>query len=413
MARLIPSWGSKSAKIILIGEAPGKWEHVQGAPFVGPSYQQKLKPWWEWAGLQRSDFFITNVYPYWPGEGNDIKKIDSALLERHAAELHGNLAQLTDPWLIVPTGNYALRALMAKPLRGGKGMPETSLPKITDWRGSITSYTDRNGRKIKVIPTIHPAATFRQDKYTKLCIYDWEKIAQDLKFRALRLPRREHLVFPSKSQVNEFEALIAASPPDAIMAVDIETDPKAGKLLCIAFSITPEFSITLGWKEWRNTIKRICETKIQKSLQNGFYDQYWLADEGVQLRNWLWDTLGLHHAIDATLPHDLATQGSLYTRQAFWKRDHKDQDKITQFRGPTESLHRYNGIDACVTRELTGIYLASQIGARGIPTKPKNFERGIHQWGSTTQPGALKEVRRMIREAISLGLPQSSGLSLD
>jgi len=60
--------GSLHAPIILIGEAPGKTEMELGRPFVGPTYRDKLLPWWNDCvpRLERSMFRILNVLDYQP-----------------------------------------------------------------------------------------------------------------------------------------------------------------------------------------------------------------------------------------------------------------------------------------------------------------------------------------------------------
>lgn len=175
----VPGWGRLDSRLVLIGEAPGPREEAVGEPFVGPSYHAKLRIWWDAVGLKRQDFRIENVCEYRP-PGNKADAWDQATWESWMANLHERLAALVDPWLIVPTGNYSLYALTGKGnvhwhKREGKG----TRPGITDWRGSILSYTDQRGRAIKVIPTIHPAATFRTASYEGLCRRDWERIATE------------------------------------------------------------------------------------------------------------------------------------------------------------------------------------------------------------------------------------------
>ena len=137
--RLIKADGSLSAKLIMIGEAPGYWENKQGKPFVGPSFTQCLDPWWQKVGLTRKDFWIDNVFPYQPPR-NNIHAIPKSVMLQWADNLHDRIAELKDPWVIVPTGNTSLFALTGK-------------KDITKHRGSIYEYVDRNGRKIKCIPT--------------------------------------------------------------------------------------------------------------------------------------------------------------------------------------------------------------------------------------------------------------------
>src|SRR5919109_3590545 len=66
----VPGKGQLSAKIMFIGEAPGKNEDDQGKPFVGAAgriLNQALQK----AGIKRSQVFITNVVKCRP-PGNRI-----------------------------------------------------------------------------------------------------------------------------------------------------------------------------------------------------------------------------------------------------------------------------------------------------------------------------------------------------
>src|SRR5258708_27048233 len=146
MANLVRDEGRLDARLVVIGEAPGANESATGRPFVGAA-GFKLTEWMRAVGLQRTDAYWTNVYPYQP-PGNDITTVPKGELQTWIEALHDRLTHLTDPWVIIPLGNTALAALTGK--RG-----------ITKHRGSIYSYEDRRGRTIKVIPTIHPAAFFR------------------------------------------------------------------------------------------------------------------------------------------------------------------------------------------------------------------------------------------------------------
>ena len=228
----IANKGPRSAKLVIVGEAPGGREWEAGIPFVGPS-GHLLESWMLAYGIPRQSVFYTNTVNYWPGEwdpkrkSNEFRWIPKDMVEAGIRELHKILNGLDDPWLIVPTGNQALRALF-----GAKEM------KIGDYRGSILSYTDGRGRNIKVIPTIHPAATFRRPILTKFCLADWRRIAGDLDFRDLKIPVRQHHLIDEKL----FEKLCAWLGP---VAVDIECEIGTGKIQCVAFSYDPSWSVTI------------------------------------------------------------------------------------------------------------------------------------------------------------------------
>lgn len=407
--RRVEGWGRPDAKLIIVGEAPGPREEEVGQPFVGPA-GYRLTEWMTRAGLSRQDAWIDNVYQYRP-VNNKIDSIDRATLEQWMGYLHERLATLTDPWLIVPTGNYALYALTGKGkvhwhLRDGKEVR----PGILDWRGSLLEYTDLRGRHIKCIPTIHPAATFRQPTLERLCLRDWERIAAELQFRELRRPVRDHDIRPSLTKL-EALYLEETSTPNAVLAIDIENPrttksvpllaedgtpavyksgkrkghPKKkhvksdAKIVCVGFSLEPSRSLTVPvepsyWgsddkcaEAW-SWIKKLCEAPVAKVLHNGLYDAFFLLDHRISLSNWLWDTLFMHHCLDASAEHDLATCASVDTREPYWKSEAKDPEEAAKYYSNWSAYLVYNGKDCCVTRELFDVYhnrLSSEVRGGG------------------------------------------------
>lgn len=357
MATLVRDDGSVHARIVLVGEAPGTQETAQGRPFVGAS-GMRLAEWWRGVGLQRTDFYVTNVYPYQP-PGNDLAKVPAREIAEWTDRLHARLAELTDPWVIVPTGNTALQALTGK-------------RNILKHRGSVYGYQDRKGRTIKVIPTIHPAATFRTPGWERRCRHDWARIAEDAAFRDLRLPDREHTVRPTMA---DLETYISDTAQHAeALAIDIETP--GGQIVCVGFSADPSWSLTVpttldywGTRErlaqaWGH-VKTLCALPVDKVLQNGHFDTFWLASVGVTVRQWTYDCLAMHHALDATDAHDLAYMASVDTRQPYWKDEAKDPNEAAKYASNREALYVYNGIDCCVQRELGDVY-GGRLHERGM-----------------------------------------------
>ena len=351
MPRRIKDEGRQDAKIVLIGEAGGRYEELQGRPFVGPS-GHLLESWWRKVGLTRRDFYITNVYPFRP-PNNKIESIPKPELAKYVEELHERLEALEDPWLIVPTGNTALRALTSKSM-------------ITKLRGSILEYEDRRGRRIKVIPTVHPAMIMRQPEMERRCLRDWERIAGDSQFRELRLPKREHRIQPTIEEAEEF--LLDVQEHADVLAIDLEWSPEV--ILCAGFSYDPSFSFTIPTTHnyWDgdalhqqaafDVVRRLCDLPCEKVLQNGLSDAFILAlwANDIRMRNYVWDTLAMHHCLDSLDSHSLEYLASIDTRQPYWKDEAKDPEKIEKYASKIEALWVYNGIDACVTRELFDIY---------------------------------------------------------
>ncbi len=104
--------GTPGARVLILGEAPGREEDLQGRPFVGPA-GQLLDRMFAAIGLSRGSpdlataLYITNVMPWRPPGNRDPDPGEIAMLrpfvERHIA--------LANPDLIVTVGNTPLQAL--------------------------------------------------------------------------------------------------------------------------------------------------------------------------------------------------------------------------------------------------------------------------------------------------------------
>ncbi len=142
--QLVFSDGLPAARVMIIGEAPGRDEDMQGKPFVGRA-GQLLDVMFGHIGLSRTatvdaqGLYITNVLPWRPPQNRDPKpeEIDMLLpfLKRHI--------DLINPDVIVAMGNHACQALLNK--RG-----------ITRLRGT---WSEALGKPI--LPMFHPAYLLR------------------------------------------------------------------------------------------------------------------------------------------------------------------------------------------------------------------------------------------------------------
>ena len=136
--------GNPAARVLILGEAPGRDEDMEGRPFVGRA-GQLLDRMFAAIGLSRSSpdaaaaFYITNVMPWRPPGNRDPEPAEVAMMrpfvERHIA--------LMDPEVIVVMGNTPLFALT-----GHKGIMRA--------RGTWTKALDR-----PLLPMVHPAYLLR------------------------------------------------------------------------------------------------------------------------------------------------------------------------------------------------------------------------------------------------------------
>jgi len=141
--------GNPQAKILCIGEAPGKSEDREGIPFCGVS-GQVLNQLLESVGLSREDIFITNTILCRPENNRNPEKEE---IENCKSRLD-ELIQIMQPKVIVTIGNFATERIIKK-----KG--------ITSIHGKIFP-TIIQGVFLHVIPVIHPANLLYQGRNPQL-----------------------------------------------------------------------------------------------------------------------------------------------------------------------------------------------------------------------------------------------------
>lgn len=136
--------GNPKAKLMLVGEAPGPQENIQGKPFVGRSGQLLDQILQAVQFDTEQDIFISNsVFRMPPGEGDkNFRKPTTAEIEYYKPYLL-EIIRLVDPKIMLLTGNVATQSLLG-------------LTGITKLRGQ---WHDWNGRKM--MPIFHPAYLLR------------------------------------------------------------------------------------------------------------------------------------------------------------------------------------------------------------------------------------------------------------
>ena len=103
----VPGNGSYNAKIMFIGEAPGRSEDLRGRPFAG-SAGKKLDDALKSAGLSRDEVYITNVVKCRPPKNRVPEEIERAACSRY---LQDEIAALK-PETVCVMGNTALQSVL-------------------------------------------------------------------------------------------------------------------------------------------------------------------------------------------------------------------------------------------------------------------------------------------------------------
>ncbi len=142
--------GTPAARVMILGEAPGRDEDMQGLPFVGAAGQM-LDAMFAAIGLSRTSpapetaLYITNVMPWRPPQNRDPDAGEIAMMlpfvSRHVA--------LADPEVIILMGNTPCATAL-----GQRG--------ITRLRGQWTTAFGK-----PALPMFHPAYLLRAPEHKR------------------------------------------------------------------------------------------------------------------------------------------------------------------------------------------------------------------------------------------------------
>ena len=157
--------GNLNAKVMLIGEAPGRDEDQQGIPFVGRA-GQLLNKMLLAINLQREDVYITNVVNWRPPDNRTPK--DEEILE--FLPFLQRQIDIIKPKFIFLLGGVATKAILSTPLTLGK------------LRGKWHEYKSLNlDESIPTIASYHPAFLLRSPQYKKHSWEDLQMLQEKLK----------------------------------------------------------------------------------------------------------------------------------------------------------------------------------------------------------------------------------------
>ena len=149
----VPGEGSADARVVFIGEAPGREEAKTGRPFVGRS-GKLLRQMIREIGLDETMVFITSPVHYLPLRGTP----STAMIEHGKEHLARQLAVI-QPEILVLLGATACRALLGRKIEVAKE------------HGSIVQHEG-----LTCFITIHPAYAVRFVKGKELLAADFGRV---------------------------------------------------------------------------------------------------------------------------------------------------------------------------------------------------------------------------------------------
>ena len=151
--------GDPEARVLIVGEAPGKNEDLQGEPFVGAAGKY-LNELLAVAGLARDEVFIANVLKCRPPSNRDPRPEE---IQACAPYLRAQTRTI-DPEFIVTLGNFATKFILKTDVG------------ITRLHGTL----QRAGR-FKVFPIFHPAAALYDGSKREALENDFTTLGELLK----------------------------------------------------------------------------------------------------------------------------------------------------------------------------------------------------------------------------------------
>jgi DNA polymerase-1 len=374
---IVPPEGPLTAKMLFIGEAPGREENNSLRPFVG-SAGILLNQLFRTVGIIRRDVLIHNVFLQQPPSNligyffrDKACRQPTEEGQEHVDKLKIWLKDLLaereatgqGPNVIVALGATAMQVLTGK-------------KRITKWRGSVLPCEFAPGFKVYI--TYHPSYVNRlinepvqalvgerkklQQNILPIALKDLERVQYQAEFPELkRLDREFEISLSLKEIVSELRKL------KGDVGVDIETlrGPDGPLLWCIGFAPSPTYAFVVPFVKNRQCIwspneeavllKTISEVfldaECNKIFHNGSYDLSVLGRYyGLRVADGSYsDTMFCYQATYPYLRKALAVLTSIYT----WEPYYKDDGKVhggSRISDTAEFI--YNARDCCVTREI-------------------------------------------------------------
>jgi uracil-DNA glycosylase family 4 len=164
--KAVPGEGNAEARIMLVGEAPGSSENLQGRPFVGAA-GKFLETLLSEIGLSREEVFICNIVKCRPPRNRLPKPLEvqtcTPYLERQI--------EIISPEFLVTLGSCSTGYIFSI-----AGFPFAG---ITAVRGKKRQAT-LHGVRMTIFPTFHPAAALYSPKYKEQITADFKILKKEL-----------------------------------------------------------------------------------------------------------------------------------------------------------------------------------------------------------------------------------------
>lgn len=356
--KYVPGSGPKTARIMIVGEAPGVEEEREGEPFIGNA-GKTLRAALSQVGIDVDNVYFTNISNYRPPNNKirawfDNNGVPNETVIMGLLRLKAEIETIK-PNVIVACGNYPLWALTGlakwKDIKLRDGSKTKDFTGIAQWRGSIVECQLVEGAK--VIPTYHPSFISREGfEMHGIFLADLDRVKRESEFPEIILPKKELILDPQGNQRWQVKDRLL-SEREGIITFDIEYI--GSKLLCVGMTNHRDWATSVATRTQADIdfVRDILTSGIRLNAQNAIFDcsilEWWYK---IPVIDYLWyDTMLAAHAINIELPKGLDFLCSIYTDQRFYK-DMVDWEKIKKGLQPIEDVLHYNAIDTWTQHEI-------------------------------------------------------------
>lgn len=367
-----PARPKKSLQLIVVGEAPGRFEEKTGEPFIGPS-GKLLNTIFGEVGFDRAHAFISNA-ALCRGEEDTLPLAMACCAPRLGAEIN----KLPKDVPILALGSAAIKPLIGRPgIQKTRGfvwtapeVPDTTLKstaKLLERREASDNPDPERiikaraalrilqGRRLVegriVVPSLHPAYLLRgADSSRPLLVTDIDRV---VRWSRKPFQLEDEGSFYETNDPVKVRKLLARMREE--VAVDIESnhaDPITCHIDCIGISDDYDGKgTTLVINPWRKSLVPILNEALAKRVavtHNGpAFDQIAMARKKLFFKRHE-DTLIAHHAYASHMRQGLDHVVSVYCDAKAWKRLFHmgaEEKGVAKFGVKAEDLAQYNAAD--------------------------------------------------------------------
>lgn len=388
-------WGKGTpGGLVIVGEAPGQNEAVQGEPFVGAA-GKLLRIALERCGWSNTPTYFTNTVMCRPPENRDPSELEVGCChERLVSEI-----LFCKPTHILVLGSVASKAMLGKP--------------ITKYRGQLQLW---NG--IPLIASYHPAYCLRNPDAFRDLEFDLEKL------------HKEYVDYTEESRrhskaFTEAEALEYVYRASGIVSIDIETAPlpQYKKVDKAALNPAMNYLTRIGIRSTEIGSVCIRQEAITQRLADEILrrakDKWQVLCFNAQFeqRNFLYHYGGLltvyddpmlqHHSIDERsgggVSRRLKTLGRLYRDLDDWSETLKTSSSVEWQGLDDDTLDEYLAVDLWATEEVHYDLIKQQEEEKQLEVHHSITIPTCHILSKMTHTGILADRAQLTKLDFELG----------